>query len=376
MPASIFGRLFARAAGFAGEVIPLHIGDTHVGPPPSARFERLGLDDAPGCALYRYGPAAGWTPLVEQLAAKLVARNRMLIEPAGVQITAGATHALACAIGAIADPGDELLVLTPHWPMICGIARARGVVPIEVPFSQRLRAGDASVDAILTAAITPRTRAIYLATPNNPDGVVLTAAELAAIVAVAVRHDLWIVADEVYEDYVYAGAHVSIGSLPGAAERTIAVYSFSKGFAQAGLRIGYAAGPVAAIAAMRALVNHSIYNVPHAVQRAAVAALAVGDDFLAGARDRALAARDRAIAAIAAPCATPAGATYLFLDLRAWDRGDPDGLLERIAGAGVILGPGRGFGAAYHGWARLCFTAVDEARLAIGIARINAVLAG
>lgn len=373
LPAPLLARLFECAAGYDGDVIPLHIGDTHLGPPPASRFDRLGLDDAPSCWLYKYGPAAGWTPLVERIAAKLAARNRLAIEPAGVQITAGATHALSCAVGAVCDPGDELLLLAPHWPLVRGIAQARAVVPVEVPFTTPLRLGADPV-ALLEAAITPRTRALYVSTPSNPDGVVLRADELAAVVAVAVRHDLWILSDEVYEDYVYDGAHVSIASLPGAAERTITVFSFSKGYAQAGLRVGYAAGPTAVIAAMRKLVNHTVYNVPHAVQRAAMAALDAGEGFLAETRARAQAARDRAVAALAVPTAPPAGATYLFLDLRPY--GDADAVLERIAAAGVVLAPGRGFGAAFAGWARLCFTAVDEARLAAGIARINAALGG
>jgi aspartate/methionine/tyrosine aminotransferase len=165
--------------------------------------------------------------------------------------------------------------------------------------------------------------------------------------------------------------------MPGVGERTITVFSFSKGYAQAGLRVGYAAGPAAPLAAMRKFVNHTVYNVPHAIQRAALAALDGGAEFLAAARARYRATRDRALATIKAPCAVPEGSTYLFLDLRSWcgAGGDSQPVLERFAEAGVLLAPGVAFGAGYAGYARLCFTAVDEARLEDGIARINRVLA-
>ena len=378
MPLSIFARLYEKVAGFTGDVITLQIGDTHLGPPACARLDRMmpAYETAGDRDLYHYGPAAGWGPLVERLTAKVAAVNR--IPGAGVQISSGATHALWCALGAVCDPGDEILLLAPHWPLIRGIAQSRSVTPIEVPFTQVLRmGGGGDAAALLESKVTARTRAIYVCTPNNPDGSVLHEAELRAIAEVASRHGLWILSDEVYEDYVYEGEHVSIASLPGVAERTITVFSFSKGYAQAGLRVGYAAGSPAAIGAMRKMVNHTVYNVPHALQRASCAALDGGAEFLAAAKVRYRAARDRALATIGAPCAVPEGATYLFLDLRPWcaPGGECAAVLERCAESGVLLAPGGAVGAAFGGYARLCFTAVDEARLEDGIARINRVLA-
>src|SRR5574337_82570 len=114
-----------------------------------------------------------------------------------------------------------------------------------------------------------RAAAIYFATPNNPDGAMLSEAELVRILELAERRGLWILADEVYEDYGYDAAHVSIASLPGAAERTITVFSFAKSYAQAGLRVGYAVAADRIAATLKKLVNHSVYNVPVAMQRAA-----------------------------------------------------------------------------------------------------------
>jgi aspartate/methionine/tyrosine aminotransferase len=373
VPLSIFQRLYERLGRFQGDVIPLQIGDTHLTPP--VRLPELDL--AGGKELYAYAPPQGWPPLIDRLLEKVRACNRIPVERDGLQITCGATHALSCAVGALLDPGDEILLLSPHWPLIRGIAQSRCAVPIEVPFTQPVIAGEDPHD-VLEGVVTPRTTAIYLSTPNNPDGLVLDEKMLGAIADVARRHDLWLLADEVYEEYVYEGTHRSIASLPGMADRTVTVFSFSKSYAQAGLRVGYAVGPPAAMAAMRKMTNHSVYNVPQAMQKAALAALDRGEGFLAAARERYRSVRDRARGQIQAPCGDPNGATYLWLDLRAWTDDEPCAMavLEQIAEAGVLLAPGAPFGEMYGQFARLCFTAVEEARLDEGIARINRVLAG
>ncbi|HEU0037329.1 MAG TPA: pyridoxal phosphate-dependent aminotransferase [Kofleriaceae bacterium] len=368
VPASIFARLREHVTRFTaagGDLIPLQIGDTHL--PPAARLEELAWTELAPTDLYAYGSPAGWAPLLEALAAKAIERNEIPATPAGIQIACGATHALSCAVQALCDPGDDLILLTPHWPLIKGMARGFGVTPVELPFADDLA-------AVLEPAITPRTSAIYFATPNNPDGVMLTRAQLEQIAAVAARHGLWILADEVYEDYGYDAEHVSIASLPGAAERTVTVYSFAKSYAQAGLRVGYAVTTDAVAATLRKLVNHSVYNVPVAMQRAALGALTHGAYFLATAREQYLAQRDRARALLRAPAACPPGGAYLWVDFRNWSGDDCMPILEQCAASGVLLAPGNAFGDACGGFARLCFTGVPSERLEEGIDRINRVL--
>ena len=313
--------------------------------------------------LYAYGSPNGWAPLVDAIAAKARARNAIEVTIAGVQVTCGATHALSCAVQALCDPGDELILLTPHWPLIRGMALAFNVVPVEVSL------------AALAGAITPRTSAIYLATPNNPDGEMLTRADLTAIAELAARHDLWLLSDEVYEDYGYDATHVSLASIPGAAERTVTVFSFAKSYAQAGLRVGYALGPDGVISTIKKLVNHSVYNVPVAMQRAALGALHAGAPFLAAARASYLEARARARARLQAPAASPPGGAYLWVDFRGWTGDDCMPILEQCAARGVLLAPGNAFGEVCGGFARLCFTGVAPDRLDEGIDRVNAVLA-
>ncbi len=364
VPASIFAKLREHLARYAGDVIPLQIGDTHLRPPVA--LEDFGWGDA--AELYAYGAPAGWAPLVEAIAAKARAKNAIEVSEAGVQVACGATHALSCAVQALCDRGDELILVTPHWPLIKGMAIGHGVVPVEVPWGPDL-------PALLERAVTPRTAAIYIATPNNPDGAMLGALEIAAIAGVADRHDLWILADEVYEDYGYEASHVSIAAHPVARRRTVTVFSFAKSYAQAGLRVGYALAPDPVAAAIRKLVNHSVYNVPVAMQRAALGAMRSGAPFLTAARECYRLARDRARARLVAPAACPPGGAYLWVDFSRWSGDDCMPVLERVAERGVLLAPGSAFGDACQRFARLCFTGVDEARLDEGVDRINAVLA-
>ena len=361
VPASIFARLREHLARFPGDVIPLQIGDTHLPPPAGlAEVEWAAMSPAD---LYAYGSPNGWTPLVLAIADKARRKNGLEITVDGVQVTVGATHALSCAVQALCDPGDELILVTPHWPLIRGIALGFNVVPVQVPLAE------------VEAAITPRTSAIYLATPNNPDGAMLSRAQLAAVAELAERHGLWLLSDEVYEDYGYDQAHVSLAAMPGAFERTITVFSFAKSYAQAGLRVGYALGPDRVIATIKKLVNHSVYNVPVAMQRAALGAMQHGAAFLSGARASYVAARDRARARLSAPAGSPTGGAYLWVDFRRWTGDDCMQILEGCAAHGVLLAPGIAFGDRCGGFARLCFTGVTPTRLDEGIDRINAVLA-
>ncbi len=365
VPASIFAKLREHLARFPGDVIPLQIGDTHLRPP--AMLEDVGWDDAG--ELYAYGAPAGWAPLVEAIVTKMREKNRIAASEAWVQIACGATHALSCAVQALCDRGEELILLTPHWPLIKGMAIGHGIVPVEV-----LMHGD-GLGERLARAVTAKTSAIYVATPNNPDGAMFGAAEIDAIARVAEQHDLWILSDEVYEDYGYDAPHVSIATHPAALARTVTVFSFAKSYAQAGLRVGYAVAPEPVTAAIKKLVNHSVYNVPVAMQRAALGAMKNGAPFLAHARESYRAARDRARARLVAPAACPPGGAYLWVDFSRWSGGDCMPVLEKVAEQGVLLAPGSAFGDACRRHARLCFTGVDEARLDEGIDRINAVLA-
>ncbi len=377
--ADLQARIDAHAAK-GGTLIPLHIGDTHLAPPPEAHFARAVAGQADD-ALYRYGATAGLAELRDAIAARArdVHGIPNVAGAAHVHLGSGGTHALFCAARAVLDAGDDVLVAAPYWPLSVGIFHACSARPVEVPLTLRLYE-DPSLDAgaIFAEAITPRTKALYFISPNNPDGKVLGRAQLESIARVAVENDLWVFADEVYADVTYGERHVSIASLPGMAERTIVVQSFSKSHALAGARIGAVIAPEPVIAAARRVGVHTVFNVPVAMQRAAIAAMTSGDAWMRAAREDYCAARDETAAGLVGSGLrfwVSEGATYLFLDFTPVLDGRPLSVaLERAIDHGVLLAPGDAFGRGYERSARLCFSAVPRPRLADGVARLRAAI--
>jgi aspartate/methionine/tyrosine aminotransferase len=382
---SVFADLAPRIEAFTrrgGRPIALHIGDTHLSPPEGARFTETGED----AALYRYGGIDGTEKLRSACVAFLVATGRGgaatapgLDAATNVLLACGATHALYCAARAVLDPGDDALVAAPYWPLSVGVLLAAGARPVEVPLTDLLYA-DPGLDpaALFEARATPRTRALYLITPNNPDGKVLSRAQLERIAAFARARELWVIADEVYADYTFGVPHVSIASIDGMAERTLTAYSFSKSHALAGARVGFVVGPERAIRAARRVSTHTIFNVPVVAQRAACAALDAGPTWVEEARREYLAARDSASEGLTGSgvrFSLAEGGTYLFLDFRELLGDRPLlPLLERAIDHGVLLAPGDAFGEGYERWARLCFTSVPRDELREGIARLRAAI--
>jgi N-succinyldiaminopimelate aminotransferase len=269
---AIFSRLASRIAAHKGKLYPLHVGDTWMEPFPGARMEDLRVDLHPG--MHRYSETQGVPALIDAIVEKVRTQNCLPCERESVLVTAGATGALGAAIGMLAAPCEEILILAPYWPLIRGIAQAFRAVPIDVPFYDRVDSALGAVEAV-RERITPRSVALYVSTPSNPTGRVLPAAWLEALAELARREGLWILSDEVYEAYVYSGEHVSIGRY--APERTLSAFSFSKTYGMAGNRTGYLTGPPAAIAQARKISTHTFYAAPTAGQLAALRALQHGD---------------------------------------------------------------------------------------------------
>ena len=350
-------------------VIALHVGDTWMEPVAGARMEDLRERDFPG--LHRYVETRGVPALVEAIVQKVRERNRLAVTAANVVVTAGATSGLSCAISALADPGEEVLLLAPFWPLIRGIVSSVRATPVEVPFFDRAHSIDAAL-AALDAKVSPKTVALYFSNPSNPTGRVLAADWLEALAAWARRRDVWLISDEVYEDYVYAGEHVSTARF--APERTITSFSFSKAYGMAGNRAGYLVGPEAAIAEAHKVSVHSAYHAPTAAQLAALRALEGAASWVANAR----AAYAKAGAEVAAMLGVPppAGGCFLFVDVAGrLDARGLQGFLEDALAAGVVVAPGSSAGAAYGTWVRLCFTVVSP-DLALEAARRLARLLG
>ena len=350
-------------------VIALHVGDTWMEPFAGARMEDLNERDFPG--LHRYVETRGIPALVDALVEKVRERNRLACERANVLVTAGATSGLSSAISALADPGEEVLMLAPFWPLIRGITRSVRATPVEVPFFDRVHSVAEAI-AALEAKLSPRTVALYYSNPSNPSGRVLPPDWLEAIAAWARRRDLWLLSDEVYEDYVYAGEHTSMARF--APERTISAFSFSKAYGMAGNRVGYLVGPEAVIAEAHKVSVHSAYHAPTAAQLAGLRALEGGAAWVANAR--AVYAKTGTAVAGALGLPAPAGGCFLFAN--AAHRLDARGLLgflEDCFAAGVVVAPGSSAGEAYGTWIRLCFTVVPPDQALEAARRLARLLA-
>lgn len=370
---SVFAVLARRLDGYVGKRFPFHIGDNWVSPPHAATWDQV--EDERFGSPYRYGHPHGEQPLRHAIAAKVRSQNGMSWATADhVQIGVGATHVITCAVQALLDPLDEVLLLAPYWPLVRGICHCSAITPTDVPFFQRLLDDpDADPGELLRPFIGPRTKMIYLISPNNPNGLVLRPAQLQAIADVAREHDLWVLSDEAYEAYAYAHPHVSIATLDGMAERTISVFTFSKSYAIAGTRVGYAVAPVPVIGGLRKVATHSVYNTAQVCQSAAFGALTAGEGFLAAAKETYRGHAALVADELEATFHPAQGGAYVFVDLREFG---PDALpvLERAADVGVTLAPGAIFGRGYEGYARFCYTATDRDTLAEGVDRFNAVL--
>jgi N-succinyldiaminopimelate aminotransferase len=258
-----------------------------------------------------------------------------------VVVTTGATEAVAAALLALVDPGDEVIVLEPYYDSYpAGIALAGGVRRA-VP----LRQADFRLDVdALRAAITPRSTAILLNTPHNPTGIVLDPSELAEVARLAVEHDLLVISDEVYEHLVFDGRrHVPIATLPGMAERTLTVSSAGKTFSFTGWKVGWAVGPAPLVQAVTKAKQFLTYTSGAPLQPAIAVALGLPEEFYADAASSLQARRDQLCAGLAAlglQVRVPEGTYFATTDVRAL--GAEDGMqfcLDLPARAGVVAIP-------------------------------------
>ncbi|MCC7180559.1 MAG: pyridoxal phosphate-dependent aminotransferase [Acidobacteria bacterium] len=337
-----------------------------------------------------YLPTAGLPRLRQLLMEKMQKKNGIPIESADdVQVTNGGTHAIYAAMHAVLEPGDEVIVPDPEWPPTMAIVIAARGVPVSVPLHERL-GWRWDIDEV-ERAITPKTRALYINSPNNPAGGILTRADLERLAAIARERNLWVFSDEAYEDMVFEGEHVSIASLPGMYERTIPLYTFSKTYAVTGVRMGYYAvkDPVIRARALK-VVLYTTSNVSSLTQYGAIGALEGSQQCIEDYRVELKQRRDLFYQGVreAAPDVfsgnPPAGAFYAFLKINPqWvkDAGLPGESLSwamaehLIKGARIGCVPGVDFGAASEGYLRFC-TCRSRQELQGALASMKALFAG
>ncbi|MFB7255981.1 pyridoxal phosphate-dependent aminotransferase [Streptomyces nojiriensis] len=243
-----------------------------------------------------------------------------------VLVTAGATEAIAAALLALLEPGDEVIALEPYYDSYAACIAMAGAV--RVPVTLRPHAGAFALDLDeLRAAVTPRTRLLLLNTPHNPTGTVLTPAELTAIAELAVERDLLVVTDEVYEHLVFEGAHTPLAGLPGMRERTVTISSAGKTFSFTGWKVGWVTAPPELITAVRSAKQFLTYVSSGPFQYAIAEALALPDSYYDAFRADLAAKRDilaDGLAAAGFEVFRPQGTYFITTDIT--PLGEKDGL--------------------------------------------------
>ena len=324
----------------------------------------------------KYTPSGGTVALKDAIIEKTRRDLWMPYERSEVMVASGAKHALSTLFQAILDPGDEVIVPAPYWVSYPEQIKLSDGVPVilETDESSRFKV----TRELLEQHITPKTKALVLNSPSNPTGMVYSKEELEMVADVAIKHDLLIISDEIYEKLLYNGAtHISIASLPEMRERTVIINGVSKSHAMTGWRIGYAIGPKEIISAMTNLASHSTSNPTSIAQAASVAAYAEGDAPVEAMRvifeERLEKIYARLVEIKGLTCLKPEGAFYLFphakqaAEMCGFDNVD-DWCTAVLSEAKVALIPGSGFGA--PDYVRLSY-ATDPARVLEALDRIE-----
>jgi len=309
-----------------------------------------------------YTSNAGILELRQKIAETLESAYGVQYDPLKeVMITVGVSEALYLALNAILEQGDEVLIPTPCFVSYQAEVILAGGVPVEIP-TRMEDAFQVRADA-LAAAITPRTKAILIAYPNNPTGAVATRQTLLEVAALAEKHDLVVISDELYDQLVYGVKHVCFAALPGMHNRTILLGGFSKNYAMTGWRIGFAAAPSAILAGLLRIHQYTIMSAPTMAQAAALEALAHGQPYVEEMRseyDRRRILIVNGLNHLGLATFEPRGAFYAFPNIAAAGMDDETFAQKLLEEERVAVIPGTAFGPGGEGFVRCSYATAYE----------------
>ncbi len=278
-----------------------------------------------------------------------------------IVITVGVSEALYLVFAAMLNPEEEVIIPTPCFVSYQAEVALAGGVPVEVATFAENNFVPRIED--LEAAITPKTRAIFIGSPSNPTGTVYPREFLLKLAELVLKYDLAVISDEIYDRLVYGTEHVCFPSLPGMQERTVLMGGFSKAYAMTGWRIGYAAGPKEILSGMVRVHQYSIMSAPTISQYAALTALMVGEPFvqeMLREYDRRRKLVVNGLNSIGLKTFEPKGAFYAFPDLRSTGLSDDDFCNQLLKEEHVAIVPGNSFGNAGVGFARVSYATSYE----------------
>lgn len=360
-----------RLAAAGRDVIDLTIGNPDV-PAPDALVEAAAAAMRAGRTQYSTG--RGEARLRAALAARYAARAGRAVTPGQVLCFPGTQTALYAVLTGLAEPGAEVLVGDPMYATYEAVIRAGGATPVLVPLRPELGFRLSADD--LAARVTAKTRVIFLNTPHNPTGAVLTPAGLGAIGEVARAHDLWIVSDEVYEELVFDGTpFASPFDRAELADRTVVVSSISKSHAAPGFRSGWSVSSAECADRLLPLSETMLFGnqpfIADMTAEAVAAPSAVAEGMRARFAARARYLADRLAQETALRVHRPEAGMFALVDVSATGMGDTAYAMDLLEATGVAVMPGTSFGASLAGWVRVALT-VDDTRFRAAADRIVA----
>ena len=288
-----------------------------------------------------------------------------------ILVTVGGSEAIDIALRAMVDPGDEVLIPQPSYVSYepCAILADAKPVIIDLKAENEFRLTAAELEE----AITPKTKILILPFPNNPTGAIMEKKDLEEIREVILKHDLFVISDEIYSELTYKGKHVSIASLPDMQERTILINGFSKAYAMTGWRLGYACGPSLILQQMRKIHQFCIMCAPTTSQYAAVEAIKNGDEdvrMMCESYNQRRRFLMNAFKEMGLECFEPFGAFYVFPCIKEFGMTSDDFAMRLLNEEKIAVVPGTAFGDSGEGYLRISYAYSIE-KLKFAMEKIN-----
>jgi len=364
-------RFFDLASGMEG-VVSLGVGEPDFITPWTVREAAI-LSLEQGYTSYTAN--AGLLELRQEIASYMARTFEVLYQPENeIIVTVGASQAIDIALRSIIDPGDEVIIVEPCFVSYSPLVTLAGGTPVHVQAESEQEFKITSEK--LESAITPKTKAIMICSPNNPTGTMLNKEELQKIAEIANRYDLLILSDEIYAELVYDESYTSMAAINGMKERTILISGFSKGFAMTGWRLGFVCAPEEISAAMLKVHQYSMMCAPTMAQYAALEALRNGNDEVEEMRKSYRRRRNYMVSSLnelGLPCHSPGGAFYVFPSIQTTGLTSNQFAEQLLIEEKVAVVPGSVFGESGEGFIR-CSYATSMEQLQEAIKRIRRFL--
>jgi aspartate/methionine/tyrosine aminotransferase len=372
---AVFEKFRAKMRDYGPDLVRFHIGDSYLTPVYPLPLSLSFLNEYQRFS--KYGNTFGIEEIRDVLSIKLKEDNQLTVRPDNILMTTGATNALSIAVHSLLEPGEEILMLTPCWPIFPGIIHSAQAIPVEVPFYMDLyKNPNLDIKNHVEKFISKKTVAIYLNTPNNPSGKVLNKHQLQQIAEIAKLHHLWVISDEAYDGLTFDGRdHVSIASIPNMFPQCITVFTFSKIFMFAGLRLGYAVATKDMIKNLNKLLVHQIYSPTILTQQMMIQPVKTRKQWREKVRTHYQGLRDQFIKQSGLSLIKPEATYFIFFPIKEYLKGrDYDTVVTSCFENGVSVAPGIDFGKDFGMYLRICFTGESPDRLEKGIERLRNVL--